>query len=351
MIPVRGYAALSAASPLQPFDFERRDAGGGDVVIDIAYCGVCHSDLHYVDNHWGLSMYPIVPGHEIVGTVAQIGSEVSRFRIGEPVGVGCMVDSCRVCPACVDAEEQFCDQFPIMTYNSYEKDGTTPTYGGYSSRIVVDQNYVLKVSDRLSAPAAAPLLCAGITAYSPLRHWHVGTDSRVGVIGLGGIGHMAVKLAAAMGADVTVFSHSQRKQADASRFGATNFVDTSERELTAMSARFDLILNTASNSVDVNPYINLLARDGTLVLLGAAESELSFFSPMLYPGRRSLSASMIGGIHETQEMLDFCSTHNIGADIELFAMAQLNEAYERVAKGDIAYRAVLDLATIDSGKR
>jgi alcohol dehydrogenase (NADP+) len=259
-----------------------------------------------------------------------------------------MVDSCRICTACVDGEEQFCDQFPTMTYNSCEKDGTTPSYGGYSTCIVVDQNYVLKVSDRLSAPEVAPLMCAGVTAYSPLRHWRVGADSRVGVIGLGGIGHMAVKLAAAMGADVTVFSHSRRKQADASRFGANNFVDTSEEDLTDLSGRFDLILNTASNSVDVNPFINLLARDGTLVLLGAAELELSFYPAMLYPGRRSLSASMIGGIRETQEMLDFCAIHNIGADIELFAMAQVNEAYKRVADGDIAYRAVLDLATIES---
>ena len=237
MIPVQGYAALSATSPLQPFDFERRDAGHSDVVIDIAYCGVCHSDLHYVDNHWGLSMYPMVPGHEIVGTVTQIGSEVSRYRIGELVGVGCMVDSCRVCPACVDGEEQFCDQFPTMTYNSYEKDGTTPSYGGYPhaswwTRITSSKSRIGFL------PPRWPLCCVrASTAYSPLRHWRVGTDSRVGVIGLGGIGHMAVKLAAAMGADVTVFSHSGRKQADASRFGANNFVDTSEEDLTDLSTR------------------------------------------------------------------------------------------------------------------
>lgn len=346
MLETPAYAAPVAKAPLAPHAIARRDPGPRDVLIDIRYCGVCHSDIHQARDEWFPGIYPMVPGHEIVGTVARVGAEVTRWKPGDTVGVGCFVDSCRTCEACHDGEEQYCAGGMVATYNAMERDGRTPTYGGYSSRITVDQDYVLRIPDGLPLAAAAPLLCAGITCYSPLRHFGVASGDRVAVVGLGGLGHMGVKLARAMGAHVTVLSHSPRKRDDALRLGADDFVATGEAAaLTSLASRFDFVLDTVSATHDYNAYLGLLKRDRTMVLVGAPDpSPLSAFS--LVMARRRLAGSLIGGIRQTQEMLDFCGAHAVVSDIELIAISQINEAWERVVASDVRYRFVIDLATL-----
>ncbi|QDE72081.1 hydroxyacid dehydrogenase [Myxococcus xanthus] len=347
MIPVRGYAAQDAKSPLAPFQFERREPGPSDVQIEILYCGVCHSDLHQARDEWGGSLFPMVPGHEIIGRVVRVGDQVKKVKVGDMAGVGCMVDSCRTCPSCQEGLEQYCDKGNIQTYNGKEKDGRTATQGGYSEAIVVDEAFTLRIPENLDPAAAAPLLCAGITTYSPLRHWKVQPGQRVGVVGLGGLGHMGVKLAKAMGAHVTVFSHTDRKKQDAARLGADAVVVSSNKEeMAAQTGRFDFILDTVSAQHDLNAYLRLLRRDGHLVLVGAPEKSLDVRPFSLIPMRRSFSGSMIGGIQETQEMIDFCGKHNIVSDIELISIQQVNDAYERLLKGDVKYRFVIDLASL-----
>ena len=347
MINVFGYAAFDSKKPLSLFEFKRRLPKPHDVVIEIHYCGVCHSDIHQVRNEWQSSTYPMVPGHEIVGEVIEVGAEVKKHKVGDRVGVGCFVDSCRKCSNCKADLEQFCELGMSGTYNSTEQDKKTPTQGGYSTKIVVDENYVLSISKKIPFAEAAPLLCAGITTYSPLRHWNAGPGKKVAILGLGGLGHMGVKIAAAMGAEVTVLSHSPRKKEDALRLGAKHFINTSnEAEFASVAGQFDLILNTVSASIDLNPYLASLKRDGTLVLLGIPDQDPEIATFNLIFGRRSIAGSLIGGIKETQEMLDFCADNNISSDIELIPMKQINEAYERTIKGDVRYRFVIDLKTI-----
>lgn len=346
MIRTPAYAAAHAASPLAPLTIDRREPGAHDVLIDILYCGVCHSDIHQARNKWGGSIYPMVPGHEIIGVVAQIGSEVRRWRVGDTVGVGCFVDSCRQCEACAAGEEQFCQAGASFTYNSREQDGQTPTYGGYSTRITVDESYILKIPDGIPLERATPLLCAGITTYSPLRHFGVQRNDRIAVVGLGGLGHMAVKLGKAMGAHVTVLSHSPSKRDDAFRLGADNFIVTREAEAFAQNAgRFSFILDTVSARHDYNAYLSLLRRDGTMVLVGLPEPAPLAAGPLVM-GRRRLAGSLIGGIRETQEMLDFCAEHGVAADVEVIPMQDINEAYERTLKSDVRYRFVIDMASL-----
>ncbi len=347
MIPTRGYAAPKASLPLEPFHFERREPGEHDIVIDVDFCGVCHSDIHQVRDEWGKGVFPMVPGHEIVGHVSRTGARVNRFKKGDVAGVGCFVDSCRECPNCKAGLEHYCDKGPNFTYNSHEKDGKTPTYGGYSSQLVIDEKYALKVSAKLPLEGVAPLLCAGITTYSPLKHWKVGKGHRLGVLGLGGLGHMAVKLGAAMGAEVTMLSTSKSKEADAKRLGAHHFVLTSEEaQLKSLANHFDFILDTVSAPHNLNTYLNLLKTDGTLVLLGVPPKPPLVETFSLIGRRRSLAGSMIGGIPETQEMLDFCTEKNIPADVEVIPIAQINAAYDRMLKGDVRYRFVIDLKTV-----
>ena len=346
MLQTRGYAATGPESPLGPFDFARREPGPRDVLIEILYCGICHSDIHQARNEWGNSAYPMVPGHEIVGRVAGAGREVVRFREGDEVGVGCFVDSCRECASCREGEEQFCETHLVSTYNSTERDGRTPTYGGYSTQIVVDENYVLRVRDDQPLEGVAPLLCAGITTYSPLRRYKVGPGQRVGVVGLGGLGHMGVKLAAAMGAEVTVFSTSPSKERDARSLGAHDFVVTREAQaLEALAGRYDFVLDTVSAAHDPVPYLNLLRRDGAMVLVGAPEQPLGVSAFSLIMRRRTLAGSLIGGIRETQEMLDYCAEHRITSDVEVISASRINEAYDRTVRGDVKYRFVIDAKT------
>ncbi|MEP7027909.1 MAG: NAD(P)-dependent alcohol dehydrogenase [Candidatus Eisenbacteria bacterium] len=346
MIPSRGYAALHSKAPLTAHTFQRRDPGPHDVVIDIHFCGICHSDIHQARNEWDTSTFPMVPGHEIAGVVARVGTAVTRFRVGDRVGVGCMVNSCRTCEECREDLEQFCPN-PVWTYNGLESDGVTPTMGGYANNNVVDEAFVLRIPDALPLDTAAPLLCAGITTYSPLRHWNAGPGKRVAVIGLGGLGHMAVKLAHAMGAETSVLSHSARKRDDALRLGADRFYDTSHPDtLVSLERTFDLILNTVSADVDWNPYLATLRRDGTMVLVGLPEQPLAIDAFSLVGGRRRIAGSPIGGIAETQEMLDFCAKHDIVCDIERVAIADVNRAYERVLASDVHYRFVIDMATL-----
>jgi alcohol dehydrogenase (NADP+) len=346
MIPTRGYAATDPASPLAPFHFERRDPGPHDVVIDILYCGVCHSDIHQARDEWGGSIFPMVPGHEIVGRVVRVGAEVQRWRAGDTAGVGVFVDSCRECEACLAGEEQYCEPGMSVTYNGHERDGTTPTYGGYSERIVVNENYVLRIPQGVPLDGAAPLLCAGITTYSPIRHFGSGAGDHAAVVGLGGLGHMGVKFLKALGAHVTVLSHSPGKQNDAARLGADDFVATSDDDAFEKNAgRFDFILDTVSAAHDYNAYLRLLRRDGTMVIVGLPDP-----SP-LEPGalinkRRRLAGSVIGGIRETQEMLDFCASNGIASDVEVIRIQDVNEAYERTLKSDVRYRFVIDLASL-----
>jgi uncharacterized zinc-type alcohol dehydrogenase-like protein len=340
------YAAFKANEPLKPHKIERRSPGADDVQIDIKYCGVCHSDLHQVRDEWGGSTFPMVPGHEIVGLVTAVGKNVQKYKVGDKVGVGCMVNSCQHCPACAEGLEQYCVNGMVGTYNGIDKDGS-PTYGGYSTMVVVDQNFVLKIPENLPLDAAAPLLCAGITTYSPLRTWKAGNETKVAVMGLGGLGHMAVKLARAMGSHVTILSHSEKKRQDGERLGAHDFlVMKTEEDFAKNANRFDLIINTVSAPLDINAYVSLLNRDATMVLLGVPPKphELPAFS--LIGGRRRIAGSLIGGIKETQEMLDFCGKHNIVSDIELIKMNEINEAYERMLKGDVKYRFVIDLASL-----
>jgi uncharacterized zinc-type alcohol dehydrogenase-like protein len=347
MIKTSGYAAPTAGSALEPFSFDRRDVGARDVLIDIQYCGVCHSDIHQVRDEWGGSIYPMVPGHEIAGRVARVGAEVSKFKEGDLAGVGCFVDSCRTCRNCREGEEQYCENHLVSTYNGTEKDEKTPTYGGYSTKIVIDEDYALRIPEGLPLANAAPLLCAGITTYSPLRRFKVSEGQRVGVVGLGGLGHMGVKLAAAMGARVTVFSTSPSKEQDARALGAHDFVVTREPGWAeALVGKFDFVLDCVSASHDINAYLNLLRREGALALVGAPEKPLETAAFSLITNGRSLAGSMIGGIRETQEMLDYCAEHGISSDIELIPIHKIEEAYERTVKGDVRYRFVIDIASL-----
>jgi len=347
MLPTRGYATPGPTSQLEPFNFERREVGAHDVLIEIQYCGVCHSDIHQARDEWGDAIFPMVPGHEIVGRVARVGAEVTRFREGDLAGVGCFVDSCRACRSCGEGEEQFCERHLVSTYNGTEMDEQTPTYGGYSSQIVVDENYTLRISPDLPLAGVAPLLCAGITTYSPLRQYNVGQGQRAGVVGLGGLGHMAVKLAVSMGAEVTVFSTSPAKEQDARRLGAHNFVVTKDSQnLEPLANTFDFILDAVSAPHDPNLYLNLLRRDGVMVLVGAPEKPLEVSAFSLIMNRRKLAGSLIGGIRETQEMLDYCAQHNITSDVEVIPIQQIEAAYERTIKGDVRYRFVIDMKSL-----
>ncbi len=346
MIKTKGYAAATAHAPLTPYAFERREPREHDVAIDIKFCGICHSDIHQARDEWGGSIFPMVPGHEIAGVVTGVGSGVTKYKIGDKVGVGCMVDSCRTCAQCQQGLEQYCALTPTWTYNSRDKDGT-PTMGGYSDKIVVDENYVLRMPDNLSLAACAPLLCAGITLYSPLKHWHAGPGKKVAIVGLGGLGHMGVKIAHALRAEVTVLSHSPRKQADSLRLGADHFYATSDPDtFKKLKGSFDLIINTVSLPLDWNPFLALLKVDGSFVVVGLPDKPVPVAVFSLTSARRSLAGSNIGGIRETQEMLDFCSQHQAACDIEVIPMEKVNEAYERVLKSDVRYRFVIDMASL-----
>jgi uncharacterized zinc-type alcohol dehydrogenase-like protein len=343
----KGYAAANATSPIAPFTFERREPGAHDVQIEIKFCGICHSDIHQARNGWGNSIYPMVPGHEIVGHVARIGAEVKKFKVGDAVGVGCFVDSCRRCRYCEEGLEQYCVDGCTQTYNGIERDGVTPTMGGYSDKIIVDENYVLHLPKNLPLNATAPLLCAGITLYSPLMHWKAGPGKQVAIVGLGGLGHMGVKIAHALGAEVTVISQSLRKESEGRRLGADHFYASSDPQtFVELKSRFDLVINTVSAGIDWNQYLSLVKVDGTMVILGAPEGPVPVSAFSIIPSRRSLAGSMIGGIKETQEMLDFCGRHNIVSDIELTPIDKVNEAYERVITSDVRYRFVIDMATL-----
>ncbi len=346
---VAAYAAPAPKAPLERITIPRRELGAHDVLIDIKFAGICHSDIHTVRAEWGDDgNFPIVPGHEIAGVVSAIGSEVTRYAVGDRVGVGCFVDSCRTCDNCRAGLEQYCtgELGTVNTYNDTDRNGE-PTYGGYATHVVVDENYVLRIPDALPLDAAAPLLCAGITLYSPLAHWGAGPGKKVAVVGLGGLGHMGVKIAHAMGAEVTVLSQSLRKKDDGMRFGADHYHATSDpATFEALAGTFDLIVNTVSANLDLNAYLGLLRTDGTLVQLGVPEQPLPIVPFALIGGRRSFAGSLIGGIAETQEMLDFCAEHGLTADIEVIAADRINEAYERVLASDVRYRFVIDTATI-----
>jgi alcohol dehydrogenase (NADP+) len=350
MLPAKGYAVENQKSPLAPFSFDRREPREHDVLIDIKYCGICHSDIHQTRDEWSdyltESIFPMVPGHEIAGIVAAVGSKVSKYKVGDHVGVGCFVDSCRTCPECKLGLEQYCAVGSVWTYNGREKDGT-PTYGGYSDKIVVDENYVLRIPESLPLDAAAPLLCAGITLYSPLKHWKAGPGKKVAIVGLGGLGHMGVKLAHALGAEVTVLSQSLKKQADGKKLGADHYYATSDPQTFEQLKRsFDLIINTVSAEIDWSAYLNLLKVDASMVLVGVPEKKIPLGAFPLIGGRRSLAGSAIGGIRETQEMLDFCGKNKIVSEIEIIPIQKVNEAYERVIKSDVRYRFVIDMASL-----
>jgi uncharacterized zinc-type alcohol dehydrogenase-like protein len=344
------YAAPAAKAPLTPWSFERRAPKPHDVQIEIKYCGICHTDVHQARDEWGGAEFPMVPGHEIAGVVTAVGSAVTKYKAGDPVGVGCLVDSCRECESCRDGLEQYCLNGPAYTYNSREQDGVTPTYGGYSDKIVTDENYVLRIPANLPLDAAAPLLCAGITLFSPLRHWQAGPGKKVAIVGLGGLGHMGVKLAHAMGAEVTVLSHSTRKQEDAKRLGADHFYATSDpATFKKLAGHFHLIVCTAGVGVDWGQYLGLLKRDGAMVLVGVPAEQVPLGAFPLIGMRRSLAGSLIGGIAETQEMLDFCGKHGIVSEIETIPIRKVNEAFERIVKSDVRYRFVIDMASLSSG--
>jgi uncharacterized zinc-type alcohol dehydrogenase-like protein len=347
MIASKGYAAQNPKTPLAPFSFNRREVGAHDVLIEIQFCGVCHSDLHQIRDEWGGAIYPMVPGHEIVGKISKVGAAVKKFNVGDLAGVGCFVDSCRTCSSCQASNEQYCENGMTGTYNSYDKDGKTPTQGGYSNFIVVDENYTLSISDKLPLNAVAPLLCAGITTYSPLMHWKVGKGKRVAIVGLGGLGHMGVKLAVSMGAEVTVLSTSAGKEKDARALGAHHFIVTKD-EAAVKKARnsFDFILDTVSGDHDLNQYLSMVKLDGAMVMVGLPPEALPVHAFSLIPKRKTLAGSMIGGIRETQEMLDYCAKHNIVSDIEMIAIKDIEAAYVRMVKGDVRYRFVIDMATL-----
>jgi uncharacterized zinc-type alcohol dehydrogenase-like protein len=343
---VNAYAAAAAGEPLTPTTIDRREVGPNDVLIQVEYAGICHSDIHTVNGDWGPQPFPVVPGHEIVGVVAEVGADVTKHRGGDRVGVGCMVNSCRECTNCRSGDEQYCLNGMVPTYAGTDRDGTT-TQGGYSTHVVVDADYVLTVPDGIDPAAAAPLLCAGITTYAPLRHWGVGPGKRVAVVGLGGLGHMGVKIADALGAEVTVLSQSLKKQEDGLRLGADAYYATSDPgTFEQLAGRFDLIINTVSASIDLDAYLGLLAVDGTLVNVGAPSEPLSLNVFSLIGARRSFAGSMIGGIALTQEMLDFCAEHGIGAEVEVIAADQINQAYERVLASDVRDRFVIDASTL-----
>ena len=347
MIDVKGYAARTAKSRLAPFTFSRRDVGRQDVLIAIRYCGICHSDVHQARDEWGGSIFPMVPGHEIVGVVERVGSSVKQFKIGQMVGVGCFVDSCRTCPQCKKGQEQYCEGHLAFTYNGKERDGVTPTYGGYSTKVVVDQRYVLRIPKQLRPEEAAPLLCAGITTYSPLHHWGVGKKHRLAVVGLGGLGHMAVKIGTALGAHVSVLSHSDKKRRDAKRLGAKDFYKTSDpKTFTTLARRFDFILDTVSAPHDLDAQLELLKTDGTMILVGVPDKPAQLGAFPLILRRRRLVGSLIGGIQETQEMLDFCAKHKCGADVEVIPIQHVNDAYDRLVRGDVRYRFVIDMGSL-----
>ncbi|RKT35781.1 putative zinc-type alcohol dehydrogenase-like protein [Microbacterium sp. AG1240] len=346
MTTVRAYAAASATSPLEPTTIERREVGPRDVLIDIAYAGICHSDIHTIRGEWGEVAYPLTVGHEIVGTVAEVGSDVTRHAVGDRVGVGCMVNSCRECENCLAGEEQYCLKGNVGTYANVDRDGSI-TQGGYAQKVVVDEDFVLRVPEAIPYEKAAPLLCAGITTYSPLHHWNAGPGKKVAVVGLGGLGHMAVKIAHAMGAEVTVLSQSLRKKDDGLAMGADHYYATSDPEtFETLKNSLDLIVNTVSAPLDLKQYLGLLSLDGTMVNVGAPPEPLPIQVFTLFSNRRSFAGSSIGGIRETQEMLDFCAEHGIAPEVELIDAAQINEAYERVLASDVRYRFVIDAATI-----
>lgn len=347
MPATKAYAAESATTPVVPFTIERRDPKPHDVQIEILFCGVCHSDLHFARNDWGMTVYPVVPGHEIVGRVTAVGNHVKKFKVGDIAGIGCLVDSCRECDNCKDGLEQYCAEGGVFSYNGFERDGSGITYGGYSKSILAHEDFVLRINENQPLEAVAPLLCAGITTYSPLRHWKIGKGQKVGILGLGGLGHMAVKLAAAMGAEVTMLSHSPSKEKDAKRLGATHFVLTSdEAQVKAVTGSFDFILDTVSAEHDYNFYLALLKTNGVMVCVGVPPMPAQIPAMNLIFGRKSFAGSLIGGLPETQEMLDFCAEHKIVSDIELIRMDQINEAYERMLKGDVRYRFVIDMSTL-----
>ena len=349
-VPSKGYVAMRQSADLVPFDFDRRVPGPHDVLIEIKYCGVCHSDLHFVRNDWGMSIYPMVPGHEIVGKVKQIGDHVKKFKVGDTVGVGCLVNSCRECDNCKQGLEQFCTTPPpngmVLTYSAIDRDGSV-TYGGYSNQITTNEDFVLTVSDKLPLEAVAPLLCAGITTYSPLRHWKVGKGQKVAVLGLGGLGHMGVKFANSFGAEVTVLSTSPSKEADARRLGAHRFVNTKDEEqVKSVTGYFDFILDTVSANHDYHMYIQMLKASGSMVVVGLPAEPAVVPAFTLVFGRRSLAGSLIGGLPETQEMLDYCAENDIVADIELINIKDINDAYIRMEKSDVKYRFVIDMGTL-----
>lgn len=345
---ILGYATHSPTDDLGPLHFKRRDQRDDDVVVDILFCGVCHSDIHNVRNDWGGAVYPMVPGHEIIGRVTSVGSKVTRFKIGDKVGVGCMVDSCQHCEACSKDLEQYCTEGSTFTYNAVDRHDQMPTYGGYSEKIVVSDKFVLKVPEGLDMAGAAPLLCAGITTWSPLRHWKIGKNSKVAIVGLGGLGHMGLKLANALGAEVTLFTRSLGKEDDARRLGAHKVVlSTDKEQMSSINGYFDLIIDTVPMMHDINPYLPTLGINGTLVLVGYLGPLDPFLNSVpLVMGRKSVAGSLIGGIAETQEMLDFCGEHNITSDVEVIHIEEINTAYERMLKSDVKYRFVIDLASL-----
>ena len=352
MVKVKGYAAQKPASSLAPFDFERREVRPKDIQIQILFCGVCHSDLHTARNEWKNTIYPVVPGHEILGKVLEVGHAVKGFKVGEIVAVGCLVDSCRSCKSCQENLEQFCENGPVMTYNGLDRQDKTVTYGGYSNQIIVDESFVLHVPSEFKEedyPGVAPLLCAGITTYSPLRHWKVGKESVVGVVGLGGLGHMAIKIAHALGAYVVLFTSSPGKVADGRALGADEVViSKNEEEMQRFHNKFDFIINTVSVPHSLDPYLALLKRDGTLCLVGAPPTPHPSPTVMqLIFGRKQIAGSLIGGLKETQEMLNFCASHQITSDVEIIPIEKINEAYERMLKSDVKYRFVIDMGTLN----
>lgn len=339
----KGYAVLEAKADLVPFEFERRALGRNDVGFEILYAGICHSDIHQAREEWGAALFPMVPGHEIVGVVTSIGEDVSKFSVGDRIGVGVFIDSCRNCENCVRGLQQYCLEGMTGTYNGYERNSSQIAFGGYSNYFVIDQDFAVKVPNSLELSAVAPLLCAGITLYSPLRHWKAQPGQRIAIMGLGGLGHMGVKFASALGAEVTVLSHSKTKEADARRMGATHFVDTQNADWNkGLKKQFDLVLNTVSADLDLEPYLSTLKTDGTLVVIGLPGKPYSVNAGTLLDGRRSIAGSMIGGIPELQEMLEFCGNHNIVSDVEVITADYINIAYERTVASDVRYRFVID---------
>lgn len=346
VMKTRGYAALKAREALVPFEFNRRDLRPGDLALDISYAGICHSDIHQAREEWGTALFPMVPGHEIVGIVSETGSQVTRFKKGDRVGVGVFIDSCRTCSNCKEGLQQYCYEGMTPTYNGYERDKTTIAQGGYCNKFVIDQDYAIAIPESLDFKGVAPLLCAGITLYSPIRHWNVRAGSKVAVMGLGGLGHMGVKFAAALGAEVTVLSHSAKKKNDALSMGASSFIETSGVDWNkGLKKKFDLILNTVSAELDLDPYLQTLDTDGTLVVIGLPGKPYAVNAGSLLDGRRSIAGSMIGGIPEIEEMMEFCAKHKIVSDVEVIDASLINKAYERTVASDVKYRFVIDAST------